>query len=54
MVPTMDVDLPDVDINYDYAIELLITGEVKDKFKGEILTASSSLAPSVTFWHRVK
>ena len=30
----MDISVPEFDINYDYAIELLKSGEAKDKVKG--------------------
>ena len=31
----MDVELPSIDIDYDYMLELLITGEFKEHVRGE-------------------
>lgn len=31
----MDIEVPSIDINYDYMLELLITGEYKERLKGE-------------------
>ncbi|XP_067945192.1 serine-rich adhesin for platelets-like [Watersipora subatra] len=38
----MDIEVPSIDINYDYMLELLITGEYKERLKDAILSISQN------------
>lgn len=47
----MDIKVPEIEINYDYAIELLISGEAKDKVKGWYKWFLITLW-QLSLWHR--
>lgn len=38
----MDVEIPDINIDYDYAVDLLISGEFKHHVKGNLLYSRQS------------